>query len=359
MSGGKNPPPREMVDALYYIHETSSHDDMDALLEQAAARGISIQPDLITSPADVAVQVWLTDPEIVRERHAENIAFRQKNFLYYGGPHATKTCIPVITDHMRNEIETALDDWFEQHNRGRGCRVFFFPHKHRTWILVRHGLPTRREASHQNDGQPSIEVYRPQQHDVLIYDSSNDEMSVHANTKGEIKLYLACFGRILFGDENYFPPSDKFDLHPLIANGANSLLCEDVPGIERIRLVEYHRYWGGAYQDIEIQKASDIFASLAARSRELGTAGRLSSAKFKVKFKDSPKERSVTLRPSRTAKYERNEDSELIELWLSKRGFIVEPSGEADAETLSDVVEGAGRNTDGHRDPAGVGEQAG
>jgi hypothetical protein len=56
----------------------------------------------------------------------------------------------------------------------------------------------------------------------------------------------------------------------------------------------------------------------------------LVGAAFKVKFTDSSKERSLTIRPPGNAKYERNEDSELIEVWLANRGFILEPKAEGD-----------------------------
>jgi hypothetical protein len=66
----------------------------------------------------------------------------------------------------------------------------------------------------------------------------------------------------------------------------------------------------------------------------------LVSGTFKAKFTDSPKERSVTIRPPRNAKYERNEDSELIDVLLAKRGFIVEPKAEGDdPEAPSAVLE--------------------
>ena len=142
----------------------------------------------------------------------------------------------------------------------------------------------------------------------------------------------------MFGGEEYFPPADKFSLDPLIEDGAKSLLCEDVEGLEEIRLVEYRRYWGGAYKEIEIRKASDIFAVLAARQQELGSKGRLVGATFKVKFTDSPKERSVTIRPPGNAKYERNEDSERIEVWLANRGFILGPEAEGDDDEASSAV---------------------
>ena len=335
--------PKDMVDALYYVHETASDEDMDALLDLAKLRRLEIQQDPRTTPADVAIQMWLAAPDVLREHHAETIAFRQKNFLYYGGAHGEKRTFPKVDDDLRKKIETALDDWFEEHRRGRGSRIFLFPQGEKVWILIRHGLPMRREASQDEDGASSTEFYRPQQHDVLIFDTSSDELGVHANTKGETKLYLACLGRLVFSDEHYFPPTEKFSLDPLIKDGAKSLLCEDVDGLEGIRLVEYRRYWGGGYQEIEIRKASDVFATLAARQQELGSKGRLVSAVFKVKFAEAPKERPVTIRPPCNAKYERNEDSELIERWLTNRGFILAPraAGDEDAETPSAVLEGA------------------
>jgi hypothetical protein len=335
--------PKEMVDALYYVHETASEDDMDALLDLARARKIEIEHDPETTVADVAIQMWLAAPDILREHHAEGVAFRQKNFLYYGGANGERKSLPNIDDELRTKIEAALDDWFEQHRRGRRCRVFLFPRERKVWILIRHGLPMRREGSHQEDGSSSSEVYRPQQHDVLIYDAVTDEMAVHANTKGEVKLYLSCLGRLAFGDEEYFPPADKFSLDPLVEDGANSLICEDVEGLDEIRLVEYRRFWGGAHKETEIRNASDIFAALADRKQELGSKGRLTGAVFKIKFTDSPKERSVTIRPPGNAKYERNEDSELIDGWLAKRGFIPEPEleGDGDEEAPTAVLERA------------------
>jgi hypothetical protein len=227
---------------FYYVHETASDEDMDALLELAKSRNVKVAHEPKTTLTDVAIQMWLAAPDMLRERHAEAIAFRQKNFLYYGGAHRGQCAFPSVNDELRLRIESAFDDWFEEHRRGRGCRIFLFHHGKNVWILIRHGMPMRREASHQEDGESSIEFYRPQQHDVLIYDTSSDEMGVHANTKGETNLYLSCFGRLVFGDEKYFPPIEKFSLDPLIEDGATSLLCEDVEGLEKIRLIEYRRW---------------------------------------------------------------------------------------------------------------------
>ena len=50
----------------------------------------------------------------------------------------------------------------------------------------------------------------------------------------------------------------------------------------------------------------------------------------------------MTIRPPGNAKYERNEDSELIEVWLANRGFILEPKAEGDDdESPTPVLESA------------------
>jgi hypothetical protein len=335
---GNHVVPTDLIDSLYYVYDTASEEHMDALIDHARLRGLVLGRDLLTTTADIAIQIWLADPDMLREQHAQAVALRQKDFLYYGGAHGGRREFPTLHGDLKRKLEETLDDWFEEHRRGRGSRVFTFPHRKKIWILVRHGRSMRREAAHRDDGQSASAFYRPQQDDVLIYDTSSDEIGVHATSKGETRLYLSVFGRLLFASEDYFPPFDKFTLDPLVENGAGSLLCEDVDGLEEIRLVEYRRFWGGAHSEMEIRKASDIFAALAARGQELSSKGRLVGADFKVKFKDAPKERSVKIRPPRNARYERNEDSELIEVWLAKRGFILDPKADSDDDDAPSAV---------------------
>jgi hypothetical protein len=309
---------------------------MDALLELARASRIPIQHDLLTTVADVAIQFWLVAPDLLRDRHAEAVAFRQKNYLYFAADRQRPAAFPRTAPEQRREVEETLDNWFEQHQRGRGCRVLYFPDGQKTWIVIRHGQRLRREASHQDDGGSSTQFYRPEQHDVLVYDAEWGEMAVHASTKREIKLYLSCFGRLLFGDERYFPAACKFTLEPLTVDGAKSLWCEDIDGLERVRLVEYRCSWGGAFQEIETRRATDIFAAF--ESRGMGLQGVIVAAVFKVKFTGVRKERSVTIRPGAIAKYERNEDNQLIERWLANRGFIVKPDYDQAAEPVLEAA---------------------
>ena len=229
--------PKEMVDALYYVNETSSDEDMDALLDLAKSRDLDIEHDTQTTAADVAIQMWLAAPEMLREHHAETIAFRQKNFLYYGGAHGERRSFPKVDDDLRLQVELDLDNWFEEHRRGRGCRVFLFPHRKKVWILVRHGHSMRREASHQEDGKSSTEFYRPQQHDDLIDDMPQMSWACTSTLRGR-RSSISPAPVAGVRRQGVFPPCGTFSLIPLIADGAKSLLCEDVDGLEEICLVD-------------------------------------------------------------------------------------------------------------------------
>jgi len=335
--------PIDMVDALYFVHETCSGEDMEELQAKVIERGLVIADDPEVSPSDYVIAVWLADPTIVQERHAEAVARRQQDFDYFAGRHGRRQTFPAVDDKKRLLIEATFDNWFEDHKRGRGCRLFIFRHPPNVWLLVRHGQFMRREASHRDDGTSATEFYRPQRHDVLIYDETHDEIGVHADTKGEKTLYLRTLGDVLFGDRDYFPSVPKYTLAPLVELGAASLYCKDVPGIECIKLIEYRQVWGGKYKEAEVRRATDIFAALAEREAGQTMVGKPAAAGFRVKFDDSPKERRVVIRTPASARYERNEDCELVEQWLRARGFLLARPviEDADDAGAGAVLEGA------------------
>jgi hypothetical protein len=114
--------------------------------------------------------------------------------------------------------------------------------------------------------------------------------------------------------------------------------CLDVEGIEWVRLREIEILWGrGVDAEREVRKGADLFASFEKRGYRLKEEWNLQRAVFSVKFADSKIARSVTIRPSNHAKYERDDDSVFLEDWLRKRGFIIE---ETDDDEASRTVEG-------------------
>jgi hypothetical protein len=339
MSPDEKTPPA-MADALYFVHEMATDDGMDRLLEAAKEAGISLDDTPESTPADIAVQVWLKSPALIERMHAEVMVQRPKSFEYFAGKAGVRKDVPAPTAKQIAAVQADLDAWFVEHKRGTGSKVFVFPdkdHKGKAWILVRHGKTMTREGA-TKDGESSSVYYRPEVHDVLIYDATQDEIGINTGTKGEQKLYREVFGSHLFDDPAYFPEGDKFTLQPLIDDGADSLVCTDVDGIEWVKLKEVQRYWGGKHKEVETRRADDLFAAMTARSTSFSAGAKLIRAVFLVKFDGVKKARSVTIRPKNIAKYDRDEDSVRIEKWLVKRGFVLAPEPEGDEDEPTEAA---------------------
>jgi hypothetical protein len=320
MNPDENMPPR-LVDALYLINEMATDEGMDALVEAAQQSGRTLVAGASATPADVAVEVWLKWPDLLDRKHAENLITRPRSFEYFLGRADAPRKVPPDDFTRRAALEKQLDDWFDGNRRGRGCRVLRFDRDAKVWFLVRHGMPVKREGS-MKDGKPDSVFYRPEKHDVVVYDTERDELGINASGRKEKKLYCQAFGDHLFGNVDHFPGENKYTLDPLKEDGANALVCSDVDGLEDVTLVELWFFYGGGYDDVEIRKASDVFAAMAARGRSISRMARLPRAVFSVKFASAPRPRRFTVRPPNITQYTRDEDSELVELWMLKRGFI-------------------------------------
>ncbi len=313
--------PDDLAEILYYMHEMSTANAMDNLLDAISELQPPIPVGENPTPADVAVHVWLADPRLLREKHAEQYLVRPRSFVSF----VTKTR-PVPTyqppgDDTLSALEASLDAWFERKKRGRGSRVT--PHKKDdlVWFLVRHGQPYRREGSIQ-DGESGSVYYRPEKHDVLIYVPETGELRINAATKGERELYRKAFGLHIFGNEDFFPGDGKYTLAPL-KQGRDCLVCSNIDGIDSIVLKEVEFSIPGALWEREIHKADDVFAAFEQRDFVMQDHLKISGAKFKVQFTDADKARMVAIKPPNNAQYGRDEDSVLVEKWLSANHFII------------------------------------
>jgi hypothetical protein len=64
--------------------------------------------------------------------------------------------------------------------------------------------------------------------------------------------------------------------------------------------------------------------------RQLPDDARLVMAKFRVKFRNAVRPRTVVLRPPNVAIFDRESDSDALNDWLTKRGFIQIRRADAD-----------------------------
>jgi len=320
--------PPEMVRALVLVDEMSIDDRMDQLLAACATERVVLDLGSECTSADVAIQTWFQEPEILERQHAGAHALRQRNFHYFDGRRGRARRFLQLSKETLQHLTGDLDDGFEAHKRGREAHVMIFDHGRRVWIVVRRGATFKQEGSTKNRTS-SLQFYRPEIYDVLFYDTESDLLAIHADAKWLRDLYRACIGAYAFGDPNHFPPGEWLVLDPLVCDGPACCNCADIDGIEEVKLIEVQRHWFNQLHEIDLKKADDLFAALGDRWRPFMRGGRLTKAVFRVWLDGAAKSHPVTLRPENIAKYDQHADSEAIEQWLMKRGFVKEPPTEA------------------------------
>ena len=74
--------PADMIEALSHISETANDQSMESLLLVASKTGIEL-PEGDLTPADVALLVWLHDPDLLRRANCERIVLRFQSFYCY------------------------------------------------------------------------------------------------------------------------------------------------------------------------------------------------------------------------------------------------------------------------------------
>ena len=292
-----------------------------------------MKPD--SSPADVALAIWLKDPMRLRRSHAEVLVLKPKSYFYFQSEEDAPENFNLPDDNLLADIAAAMDVWFASKKRGTGARVYAFdaPEENKINFLIRHGMPFKREGKIEN-GKSSAVFYRPEFHDVIIYDRTSNELAIFnkSQAKGERAMYVAVMGTKLFGDPDYFISRHKFTLDPLWDDGKDSLATADIEGIDEIKLTELQIQYPSPHNDFRIRRSDDFFAMLEAAGEGFPEDGDLHSAKFSVKFTGSKRPRTVSIAPFNKANFDRNEDAPLIESWMLKRGF-------AFARHLDDGVE--------------------
>jgi hypothetical protein len=322
--------PADLLDALHMVDELATPDGADRLLAAAQMQGKPLNPAARMTPADAAIELWLTDRELLCRQHTEAMLRRPTSFRSYQSMVFPPPRLALPRQSKLVALAADLDEVFETRHRGRGTEIRTAADGDAFAFLVRHGDLCRREG--RMDGQTVH--YRPEKYDVVLYHPEAGELRINARSEWERQLYRTAFAKHLFGNPVFFSGHSRYTLEPLRRDGQASLVCRDVPQIDRIVLRELHLVYESEQQRFEIQKAADLFADV---DFDIPSLARLVGAGFAVKFSAARAARSVVIRPPNVARYTRNADSLLVEEWLGRRGFLL-PEHRHDSDSSVSTV---------------------
>jgi len=311
--------PEDLMNVLFIIDEMATPTGMDMLLAAACRERMSLHLDEHPTPADLAVDMWLWNKQLLVETHQKRRLRRLRTFECFLARRYPPPEFVMPDDEKLRAMEWELDDNFQRRGRGRGTDINVFTDDQEIWFCIRHGDPYRREGIMDEDERSTI-FYRPEKYDLVIYQPKIGELKINARHRWEKDLYRYAFGQYLFGHYDFFPGKNKFTLEPLREHGERVLNCADILGIDWIKLVEIHLRWPKK-NVIEIHKADDLFAVYRDKDLPFPSQPQIRRARFQVKYADSSTPRHFIVGLPNTTQYTRDSDAEMVEQWLFRRGF--------------------------------------
>lgn len=329
--------PNALTETLFIISQMARADQLEALLDDANELEVSIGAE--DSIEQIAIKLWLKDRERLKQRHSEIFMTRARAFEYFSSESEAGPAFRPPTITVLQQLERSLDVWFEKRKRGKGCRVRFYQKRQEVWFLICHGDLFQRVGTWEN-GKSGTLGYRPDKYDVVVFDQLTNELRINAGTAPLRDQYRKQFGFHLFGRENHFPGTSKYSLEALREHGPMSLLCDDVGGINWVKLSKLAYELPEHERLKRTESSDDVFAAMAQRGFRIPANARLLSATFTIRFRDNPRPRSVIIKPANVALYTRDDDSQCVEAWLIRRGFIEngKVKGHEQAECILEIA---------------------
>jgi hypothetical protein len=350
--------PIELFDAFFFVDEMSAEKHFDQLYQDALQAGIDFTGYDNPTPADLALLIWIQNPELLQRLHAGQHITKARKFETFFGKRGG---LPDVSKETITALEKSLNEFFHLHRKGRGVRVFVFMRDDGIWFLIRHGLPMKREAVITDEGESKGVLFRPEIYDVLTFLPDCGELQIHTSTVGEKKAYCDLIGTHILGDRDFFiynGKTDKFSLEPFIRDWRKSLICTDIEGIESVTPIEVRFLVNVETNHQETHRADNLFDAFELEGRDIPKSYTLNRISLRIKFKNDPNPRVVTLCVPNTAIFERDSDSNSVTSLLKSRTFTLNPMEENHDITVQpfnsntgDIryqTEGTGILADGH-----------
>lgn len=109
--------PQSLVDSLYVVHEMADQNGMDLILDAIAERDLDLEIGDDHEPADVAVQAWLKDKDLLENLHNQHQLTRPRSFLYFVTERNPVPSFKRPSSEVLKSLEARLDDWYARKKR--------------------------------------------------------------------------------------------------------------------------------------------------------------------------------------------------------------------------------------------------
>lgn len=275
------------------------------------------------STADMALLVYLHDPEELSVLETDYAALKKKSFAM----RATRRdiCNLVITPAQIRDFEEGMNLIFQSKNYGNTARVTLTENDSRELVLlVRHGDSYRRQGIVMNGRKSKTIGFQPESYNTLSINRDTGELrlGIPTSPKWMEDAYCRQLGKSLFNDYDAFSAPRINDLDKIRELGRNILVYHGAAEVKSISLLSIKAFLSGDSGMCAILEADngDLFRDMERHHFKLSSMGRIIRAKFLVKIGRS--ERTIILDASNRSGYDYDDFGMVVDEWLRQVGVI-------------------------------------
>ena len=275
------------------------------------------------STADMALLVYLHDPEELSVLETDYAALKKKSFAM----RATRRDIRnlVITPAQIRDFEEGMYLIFQSKNYGNTARVTLTENDSRELVLlVRHGDSYRRQGIVMNGRKSKTIGFQPESYNTLSINRDTGELrlGIPTSPKWMEDAYCRQLGKSLFNDYDAFSAPRINDLDKIRELGRNILVYHGAAEVKSISLLSIKAFLSGDSGMCAILEADngDLFRDMERHHFKLSSMGRIIRAKFLVKIGRS--ERTIILDASNRSGYDYDDFGMVVDEWLRQVGVI-------------------------------------
>ena len=310
-----------IFDALAMIDAISNDGNFDLLRRLIENKSYAGKLGDDVTAADLALTIWLYEPELLENVLNWHDRCYPRSFIYFRGLLVPRRYFVPPKPSLLRRLTRSLNKVFQRKKRGRNIKVTVLDESEEYQFMIRKGEPYSRDSAIKENGSSGSIYYRPERFDLVVLRPKIAELrlAIHRKAPWLIEAYRTLFGYVFYGEKEYFSREDVFTLNPLLSEGADTLVCRDVPGIDEVTIVQLK--FRTQHGEIYAFHGPGGLGMLKNLKNDVLTNGEIVSAKFKVRLASSTADRMVTVKDGNMAEFKYDADGEIIEKWLIKRKF--------------------------------------
>ena len=275
------------------------------------------------STADMALLVYLHDPEELSVLETDYAALKKKSFAMRTTRRDIRNL--VITPAQIRDFEEGMNLIFQSKNYGNTARVTLTENDSRELVLlVRHGDSYRRQGIVMNGRKSKTIGFQPESYNTLSINRDTGELrlGIPTSPKWMEDAYCRQLGKSLFDDYDAFSAPRINDLDKIRELGRNILVYHGAAEVKSISLLSIKAFLSGSDGMSAILEADDgdLFRDMERHHFKLSSMGRIIRAKFLVKIGRS--ERTIILDASNRSGYDYDDFGMVVDEWLRQVGVI-------------------------------------